>query len=534
MGGLKKDILVIGGGHNGLALAALLAKAQKQVMVLERRPVLGGAATTEEIFPSVRVPTGGLDVGALLPQLVRELNLPGFGLRFLEGPALNFLPLGGGRSLTIWRDPRRTAAEIATFSAVDGRRFPEYAHRISRLAGVLGEMMALTPPSLPGLQLSDLRAWLKPALAARRLGAADLMAFLRTLPMPLCDWLDEWFENLAVKAALGAPAVIGSMQGPRASGTAFMLLYRAIFAEKSGVLSGRYVQGGPGALSQALAQAAEAHGAEICTGLAVEKILVDGDRAVGVRLFDGREIAAEVIVSSLDPRRTFLELVGAQYLPVGFVRDLRSLRMQASVARVNLALDNLPKFSGADGGDRRERFSGRLSFSGDLDDLERAYDHAKYGRFPPRPHLEAVIPTVLDPGLAPKGHLMCVNVQYTPYLRAADGAPDLEANVDLRQRLPEIVIHILSEYSPDLPGLVTAAHAMTPQDLEREYGLTGGDIYHGQMGLDQLLFMRPVAGYGRYAAPIKNLYLCGAGTHPGGGLTGAPGYNAAREILRRG
>lgn len=534
MGGMKKDILVIGGGHNGLALAAILSKAQKRVMVLERRPVLGGAAATEEIFPGVQAPTGGLDVGALLPQLVRELNLPSFGLRFLEGPALNFLPLDGGQSLTIWRDPQRTAAEITLFSAVDGRRYPEYAHRVSRLAGVLSEMMALTPPSLPDLQLSDLRAWLKPALAARRLGAADLMAFLRALPMPLSDWLDEWFESPVVKAALGSPAVIGGMQGPRASGTAFMLLYRAIFAEKSGVLSGRYVQGGPGALSKSLARSAEAHGAEICTGLAVEKVLVDGDRAVGVRLLDGQEITAEVVVSSLDPRRTFLELVGAPNLPVGFVRDLRSLRMQASVARVTLWLSDLPKFSGAEGGDRRERLSGRLTFSGDLDDLERAYDHAKYGRFPPRPHLEAVIPTVLDPELAPKGHLMCVNVQYTPYLRRTDGSPDREADAELRRSLPEIVIQILSEYSPELPGLVIAAHSLTPQDLERVYGLTGGDIYHGQMGLDQLLFMRPVAGFGSYATPVQNLYLCGAGTHPGGGLTGAPGFNAAREILRRG
>lgn len=533
MGKTKTDILVIGGGHNGLACAALLAKAQKRVVVLERRNILGGAAATEEIFPGCHVPTGEFDAGRLLPQLVKSLNLTSFGLHFLESPIVNYVPLPSGGNLTIWRDAARTAAEIAFFSTADARRFPEFARLVSRLAAVLSDMMALAPPSIPDLQLNELSAWVNPALKARRLGSADLMTFLRVLPMPVTDWLDEWFESPIVKAAIGGPAVIGSLQGPRASGTAFMLLYQAVFAGKDALGAGRRVQGGPGALSEALARAATAHGADICTSYPAARILVDAGRAIGVELDDGSKIYADTIVSSLDPKLTYLGLVGASNLDVRFVRDIRNLRMQASLARVTLALSDLPKFGAANGNERRERLSGRIAFLSDLDELERAYNSAKYSRLPSRPYLEASIPTLLDPALAPGRHLMCINVQYTPYLRREDGSPDVEADTELHQQLSDLVVRILAEYCPYLPELITGVHVLTPQDLEREYGLTGGDIYHGQMGLDQLLFMRPVAGFGRYAGPIENLYLCGAGTHPGGGLTGAPGYNAAHEILRR-
>lgn len=518
------DVIVIGGGHNGLATAALLAKAQQRVLVLERRNVLGGAAATEPVFPGCQVNTGGLDAGLFLPQLVSELNLETHGLRFLESPALTCALFPGGRALTIWRDVARTAIEIARFSQPDAQKYPEFARLVARLAGVLAEIMVLPPPSLPDLRPGELLPWLRPALQARRLGQQDMMALLRVLPMPVTDFLDEWFESPQVKAALGAPAMIGSLQGPRAPGTAFMFLYNAVNAGVGAVRSSRFVAGGAGALSAALAHTAIARGAEVCAGQAVDHILIDDGRATGVQLAGGKTLRSRVVVSSADPKHTFFDLVGAPELEVRFVRDVRAIRMQASAARVNLALKDLPRFTAAA---TREPLSGHIQVCPDLDDLEHAYDDAKYGAFSRQPFLDIVIPTLLDPGLSSAGgHLMNITVQYTPY-RLKDGPWETS-----RQALANTVLDSLTAYAPDLPKLVTGVQVVTPLDLEQEYGLTGGDIYHGQMGLDQLLFMRPVAGYGRYAAPIDGLYLCGAGTHPGGGLTGAPGYNAAYEILR--
>jgi len=517
------DAIVVGGGHNGLTAAALLAKAGQRILLLERRSVLGGAAATEEIFPGVHADTGALDIGLFLPQAARALNLEDHALRFFEPQALVFAPQSDRRGLTLWRDPQRTQEEIARFSQADARRYPEFVRFINRLGRVLGQMMSLPPPSVPDLQPTELFGWLRPALAARGLGGHDMMELIRVLPMPVSDFLDEWFESPVLKGALGTAAVSGMFAGPRSSGTAFMFLYQSMFALPGAVRSVRFLRGGAGALSSELAWIAGRFGAEIHTGVGVQKIILLDGRAVGVLLEDGRRIFATRILSNLDPRRTFFDLVGAPELDVSFVRDIRAIRMRASLARLHLVLDGLPRFC-VDG---RDALGGHIVVAPDLDTLERAYDDAKYGRFSRRPLLDLVIPTVMDSHRAPAGvHLVSINMQYAPY-ELADGDWDSRCH-DLLQT----VIATLEAVAPDLRSRIRSASVRTPLDLERDLGLSGGDIYHGQMGFDQLLFMRPVAGFGRYTTPIPGLYLCGAGTHPGGGLTGAPGYNAARVILQ--
>jgi phytoene dehydrogenase-like protein len=341
--------------------------------------------------------------------------------------------------------------------------------------------------------------------------------------MPARDFLDEWFESDLLKGVLGVPALAGAMPGPYAAGTTLMLLYQQLGGANGGYRSGRFIQGGTGRLSTILAETARGMGADISLGTAVERIVLDDERARGVVLGGGEAIAASMVVSSVDPRQTFFQLVGGRHLAPGFMREVRNIRYGGATAKVNLALDGLPTFPGAaDPG----RLSGFVVVAPSLEYLERAADAAKYGRISERPVLEATIPTLLDSGLAPEEqHVMSINVWYAPY-RLAEGDWD-----EQRQTLGDRVVATLARYAPDLPQRIVHRQVLTPLDLEREYGLTEGHSHHGQMGLDQLLFMRPVPGYAGYRTPFENLFLCGAGAHPGGGVTGAPGYNAAREIL---
>ena len=524
------DAIVIGGGHNGLVAAAYLAKAGHKTLLLERRSILGGAAATEELIPGFRVNTGSMEAGMFLPSIVSDLALEKHGLQFIESTAIITALQPEGPALTLWRDPLRAQEEIARHSPVDAQRYLIYLRWVSQMSNILQDMLTLTPPKIPDYSLSGLLPWLRPALKTRRLGRRQMMEFMRVLPMPVSDFLDEWFTLPLLKAALGAPAVAGSMSGPRSSGTVFMLLYQAINAGQAGFRASRFVRNGVGQLSNALAQTYRTYGGEIRTSSVVHGLLLDGDKVKGVLLENGEQILSRVVLSSVNPRQTFFNLVGIDQLDVSFVREVKNLRFRGSTARVNLALDGLPSSSALDIGsqaDQHSRLNGHILIASDLDVIERAYDDAKYGCLSRQPMLDIVIPTILDDSFAPAGkHIMSINVQYAPY-RLKDG--DWGSH---RHELLERVLETLSDYFPSMRTQVLQTQVFTPLDFETIYGLPAGDIYHGQMALDQLLFMRPVPGFGQYATPIKNLYLCGAGAHPGGGVTGAPGYNAARVVLK--
>ncbi|MDZ7343080.1 MAG: NAD(P)/FAD-dependent oxidoreductase [candidate division KSB1 bacterium] len=522
---LAYDAIIIGAGHNGLVTAALLAKAGRRVLVLERRETLGGAAATEEIFPGFKYNTGAHDAGLFRPEIIKALDLKKFGLELIESPVAVFAPQPHGTALRLWRDQKRNLSEIARFSQTDAEKFPAFLRLVDTFTEVLHRIMLLTPPSVMHNSFDELLAWARAGLKLRSLGKREMMEFLRVLPMPVTEFLDEWFESEALKAVLGAAGVTGSMQGPQASGTAFMMLYHYLGAANGGFKASRFVKGGIGQLSEALASAARKFGAQIRTNTEVKQINLNDGKAIGVLLASGEEISATVIISNVDPRRTFFDLVGAPHLGPQFVRRVRNIRYRGSTAKVNLALSGLPRFTAVVNDETL--LSGHIVICPDLEYLERAYDDAKYGRFSRQPYLDIVIPTMLDSALAPPGkQVMSITMQYAPY-QLREG--NWEA---LREKLGDHIIDTLSAYAPNLKDLILHRQVITPLDWEQEYGLTEGSIFHGQMGLDQLLFMRPVPGYGQYRTPIANLYLCGAGTHPGGGVTGAPGYNAARQVLK--
>lgn len=519
------DAIIIGGGHNGLVAAAWLARAGRKVLVLEQRHTLGGAAATEEVFPGFKFNTGAVNAGLFRPEIVAGLDLRSHGLEFIESPVAIFAPRLDGRGLCLWQDPRQTQAELAHFSPADAEKWPDFVRLVTAITGVLDGIMTRTPPALAGVPSGNDLSWLKVAAGLKQLGRRQMMEFLRVLPMTVAEFLDDWFENDALKAALAAAGITGTMQGPYASGTAFMWLYQCLGAGSAGFRAVRFVRGGIGQLSDALAAAARQYGANIRTRAAVAQIIVRQGRAAGVVLSGGEELLAPVVVSGVDPRRTFFGLVGAPLLEPGFVRAVRAIRYRGCTAKVNLALDGLPRFTGQPNG--QTHLGGHILISPTLEYLERAFDDAKYGSFSHRPYLDVVIPSLLDPSLAPAGrHVMSVTMQYAPYhLRQSTWD-------EQRDALGNRVVDTLEQYAPGLKELILHRQVITPLDWERDYGLTEGSIFHGQMGLDQLFFMRPAPGYGRYRTPIAGLYLCGAGAHPGGGVTGAAGYNAAREILK--
>ncbi len=528
----RYDAIIVGAGHNALVTAALLARKGRRVLVLERREVLGGAAATEEIFPGCSVNVAAQDAGLFRGDIVTDLGLGAHGLEWVHPPAVATSLLGGGDALTLWRDPAVTRDEIARHNEADAARFPEWAAYLHKMARALRIDLHHPAPPLHDLTARERLRLLRPLLQAARLGRRTIVELLRVLPLPARDLLDDRFAGDALKGLLGTTALLGASHGPSAMGGAFRMLYHATGTDPHGFRSTAFAKGGIGALSTALATAARTHGAEIRTGAEVERIVVEDGAATGVVLDGGEEIPARCVVSGVDPRRTFFNLVGAPRLGPEFNRKVANIRMRGTTAILHLLLDALPPLP-----DAARRLAGHTLVAPTPDYLERASDDGKYGRFSARPHLDIVVPTLHDPTLAPAGHhIASIQIRYSPFQlrQSSPPAPDTGwASDTARDALLSTTLATLDDYLPGLRDRILDHRLLTPRDLETQLALTGGDEYHGQMGLDQLLFMRPVAGWARYRTPVERLFLCGSGTHPGGGVTGAPGQLAAREILQQ-
>jgi phytoene dehydrogenase-like protein len=522
----KYDTIVVGGGHNGLVTAAYLARAGRKVLVLERRELVGGCAVTEEIWPGYRVSTGAYLTSLMQERIVRELDLPRYGYRVDAKDPAFFPAFPDGRHFFMWQDRAKTLAEIARFSRRDAEVYPAYEDQLERISQVVECLLLTTPPQFPPAGLGDFIDYLKLAARMRSLSAKDTVALVKIFTQSAADLLDEWFESEQVKVTLATDGVIGANGGPRSPGTAYILLHHCM----GGVAGHRglwgFVRGGMGAVSEAIAACARASGATIRTNTTVSQILVRDGRAKGVVLEDGEEIEGATVASNLDPKITFLRLLEEKHLDGDFVAAIRRFRIEGTSCKVNLALNGLPEFTAFPGAPGPHH-KATMHICPSVEYVERAWDDAKYGRPSERPLLELTVPTMYDPSLAPPGkHIMGIFLQYAPYTLRS-GTWD-----ELREPFGDRVISLIEEYAPNIRNIVEHRQVLTPLDLERRFGITGGNIFHGEMSLDQMFVMRPVAGWARYRTPIQGLYLCGSGAHPGGGVMGAPGYNCAREMLR--
>ena len=522
----KYDAIIIGAGHNGLVTAAYLARAGRQVLVLERRDMVGGCAVTEELWPGYRVSTGAYLVSLLQDRIVRELELERFGYRVDAKDPAFFSAFPDGRHFFMWQDRARTLAEIAKFSRHDAEVYAAYEDQLERIARVIEDLLLITPPAFPPRGPLDFLDYLKLAGRMRSLRSKDLVALVKIFTQSAAELLDEWFESEQVKVTLATDGVIGANGGPRSPGTAYILLHHSM----GGVGGHRglwgFVRGGMGAVAEAIAASARAKGAAVRTHAAVDRVLVRNGRAFAVVLANGEEIEATIIASNLDPKATFLRLIEESALEPDFVSTVRRFRSEGTSAKINLALTGLPEFT-AFPATPGPHHRATMHICPSIEYVEHAWDDAKYGRPSERPLLELTIPTMYDASLAPPGrHIMGIFLQYAPYT-LREGAWD-----ELRESFGDHAIALIEEYAPNIRSIIERREVLTPLDLERRFGITGGNIFHGEMSLDQMFVMRPVAGWARYRTPIQGLYLCGSGAHPGGGVMGAAGYNCAREILK--
>jgi phytoene dehydrogenase-like protein len=520
----KRDVVIIGGGHNGLVTAFYLAKAGLKPLVLERRSQVGGAAITEEFHPGFRVSILAHSAGPLRPDVVRDMQLEKNGLRFIKSEVGTTALSPDGRALVLYADTKRAAEEVGKFSGKDAAKYPEFQQSLEKIGRVINEVLNSTPPDIDNPSKGDLWSMLKTGRAIRNLGKKDMYRLLRWGPMAAADLAAEYFETELLRAVIAARGIFGTFLGPWSAGSSLVLLLRSS-ADSHPAGSPWFAVGGTGSITQAMATAAKQAGVEIRSGVEVIEVRVKDGAATSVVLSNGEEISANAVISNADPKRTLLKLVDPTHLSPDFVMKLQHFRMPGTVAKVNLALSGLPKFTALEG--NIAALSSRMHIGPEIDYLERAFDESKYGEFSKQPYLEVAIPSLSDPSLAPAGqHVMSVYMQYAPYkLKTGDWESQ-------RKALGQTVVKTLAQYAPGLPQLILTHQIITPLDLEDTYGLSGGQIFHGELALDQFFTMRPLLDWGRYRTPIQNLYLCGSGTHPGVGLTGGSGANAAREILK--
>ncbi len=523
--GNKYDVIVIGGGHNGLVNAAYLAKAGKKVLVLERRHVLGGAAVTEEIYPGFKFSVCSYVVSLLRPEIIRDLDLPRHGLEILPLDG-TFTPMPSGDYLWRVNDHGKTRREIARHSKLDAEAYEEFGKAMQAMCRFVKPILSMVPPDPATLNPKELMKLLFLGRRFQGLSGEDKYNQVQLMTMSAVDFLDQWFETDVLKATMSASGIIGTFLGVRSPGTAYVLLHHYMGEIDGAFRAWGFARGGTGAISNAIADAAREAGVEIRTRSGISKILVKGGKAKGVVLQNGDEVFADVISSSVDPRLTFLGLIEAGNLPDEFVESVKRYKFRGSSGKVNMALDGLPNFKCLPGVGAHLR--GAMSISPSVEYMEKAYDEAKYGHWSSRPYIDMVLPSLTDPSVAPPGkHVMSCFVQYAPYKLA----PGLDWDTE-KEKFGDAVVNTIAEYAPNIKDIILHRQVVTPLDLEREFGLSEGNIFQGELSLEQLFFLRPVAGWAQYRTPIKNLYMCGSATHPGGGIMGANGRLAALEILK--
>jgi len=524
------DAIIIGAGHNGLVTAGYLARAGLRTLVLESRLAVGGACATEEIFPGFKYSTTSYLCSLMQAKVTRDLELEKFGFKVYPKDPASFSPFPDGRYLLMWSDTARTCEEIRKFSGRDAERYPHYEAFIDRLAGFIEPLLLETPPDIARRRFADWQKLLSLGRCVASMAPEELVGHLHILSQSVKDFLDPWFESEALRVALATDGVIGFRGGPYTPGTAYVLLHHCMggVGGKRGLWG--FVRGGMGGLTQAMAASAHSAGVEIRTGARVVRILTKDGSVSGVALAAGEEICAKMVASNADPKVTFLRLLEARELPADFLAAIRAFKIEGVSMKINLALDGLPDFACLPGSSAAPHHRTTIHICPSLEYLERAYDDSKYGRPSAHPMLEMSIPTTYDSTLAPAGrHVMNIFLQYTPYTLSPAVAPNWHA---LKESYADQVMDLIEEYAPGFKRRVLHRQVLSPLDLEEGYGMTGGNIFHGEMSVDQLFFLRPVAGWARYRTPIRGLYLCGSGAHPGGGVMGAPGHNAAREIRK--
>jgi phytoene dehydrogenase-like protein len=520
----KYDAIIVGGGHNGLTAAAYLARSGRKVLVLERRHILGGAAVTEEIFPGFKYTVYSYVVSLLPPKIIRELGLTKHGLHLmpLEGA---FTPMEDGNYIASYADEDDTLDEIRRHSRIDADIFPLFSNTMYDLARAVRPILTMVPPDLANPGLEGLRTLRDFGGHLRSLGKEKFHWLTKILTMSAFDFLSEWFKTDVLIATLAQVGIIGTFLGPKSPGSAYVLLHYYL-GELDGALSTWGSQkGGTGGVSQAIASAARGFGAELRCNAPVAQVIVKNGEAVGVALENGDELYSRTVVSGCDPRVTFRKLVDEKELPPNLVEAIDHFKFRGSSGKVNLALDGLPDFPAMQD---KALIRGMQEICPSTDYLERAYDDAKYGDFSKRPFMGCIIPTAVDPSMAPPGkHVMSIFVQYASYNMPAHGDRDQQ-----REAFGDAVIDTLAEFAPNIKELILHKQVITPWDIEQQIAITQGNISHGELMLDQLFFMRPTPGWASYRTPIRNYYQCGSGTHPGGGITGTPGRLAALEIMK--